>query len=634
MKVEVTSVSKKNEKLSTAAAAIHVISQEDIRRSGVTSVPEALRLAPGINVAKIDGTKWAISARGLNGRFSAALLVLVDGREVYNPVFSGVLWDTVDLMLEDIARIEVIRGPGAALWGSNAVNGVINIITKSAWDTQGGRLAAYGGNIEASGAFHYGGEIGDQGRYRIYSKYLHRAASHELSGEKLHDDQDIISGGFRVDVWATPEDAITLDGRYYESQAGETFDNPTLTAPYFDTVIDDEYEKGGHFLGKWSHRYSATSEHLLKVYYNNQNRLFPYMHAMVDTFDLEFQHRFAFMNNHDIVWGLGYRYQYFESEPGLLISFSDDDLNLHTYNAFIQDDITLVDDTLWFIIGTKIEKAFFSDVQFQPSARFVWTPAANQTVWGAISRAVRTPSIIDHNIQFSLPTIPPDTTVPPLPVPIGVSVSGNPDIKPEVLIAYELGYRVLFNRQLSLDLSAFYNDYNDLTTLEAGTLTPRFSDPIPHFVLPIDTTNNLSAESYGLEIDLSWQVMENWRLTGYYSYLKMFLHQHSKESSVSGEAGEGKAPQQQFSLRSSLDFFHQLHWDVWLRYVDGLPTRNVDDYVTLDTRVAWQPVKQLELSVVGQNLLDNGHTEYTAEFVQVTHSIIEPGFYFKVDWQF
>lgn len=632
--VEVTSVSKKSEELSTAAAAIHVITQQDIRRSGVTSIPEALRLAPGLNVAKIDGNKWAISARGLNGRFSAALLVLIDGREVYNPVFSGVLWDTVDLMLEDIDRIEVIRGPGATLWGSNAVNGVINIITQSAYETQGGRLAAYGGNIEASGALRYGGKLGEQGRYRIYAKYLNRAASHQPSGEKMHDDQDIMSGGFRADWQASEADSITLDGRYYGSQAGETFYNPTLTPPYRDIVNADEYENGGHILGKWVHRYSPTSDHLFKAYYNHQDRLFPYMRAVVDTLDLDFQHRFALLNNHDVVWGLGYRYQYFDSEPGLLISFSEDSMKLNTYHAFVQDDVTLIDDTLRFIIGTKIEKPFFSHIQVQPSARLVWTPTVNQTVWGAVSRAVRNPSIIDHDIRFRLPTIPPGTTSPPLPVPIEADVFGNPDIKPETLIAYELGYRILLDQRLSLDVSTFYNDYDHLTTLQADALIPRLDDPVPHYILPTVTTNNLSAESYGVELDASWQLAENWRITGYYTYFKMHLHQKAGAINVSGEAGEGKVPQQQFSIRSSLDLLEQIHWDLWLRYVDALPTRNVDAYTTLDTRIAWSPNKQLELSFVGQNLLDSGHVEYTAEFVSVTHSTIEPGFYFKVDWRF
>lgn len=630
--VEVTSVSKKLEKLADTAAAIHVITQEDIRRSGVTSVPEALRLAPGINVARIDANKWAISARGLNGRFSAALLVLIDGREVYNPVFSGVLWDSVDLMMEDIERIEVIRGPGATLWGTNAVNGVINIITKTTQETLGGRLATYGGNAEASGALRYGGKIDDNTQYRAYVKYLHRSASRDINGNRLHDDQDIISGGMKMEINVTEHDNIILDGRYYESQSGQDFQNPTLVPPYFHTVIDDEHEVGGHFMAKWRHHYSDTSNHLLKVYYNHQNRKFPYMEALVDTLDFDFQHQFNFLDRHDIVWGLGYRYQYFESEPGLLISFSDETLQLHTYNFFIQDDITIIDNKLRLILGTKVEKPFFSDIQVQPSARFVWTPTATQTIWGAISRAARNPSIIDRNIQFRLPTIPPNGEVP---VPTSLTAVGNPDIDSEELIAYELGYRIFFDNRLSLDISAFYNDYDDLTTVELVENSFMFNPGPPPFISgQVITTNNLKAESYGIELDASWQVMDKWRLTGYYSFIRMFFHQQSGMVNVSGEGGEDKVPEHQFSLRSSMDFSEQLHWDLWVRYVDALPNRNVTDYTTLDTRVAWRPLKNLELSVVGQNLIDSGHTEYTSEFVIVTNSVIERSFYVKVDWEF
>ncbi len=635
--VEVTSVSKKLEKLSGTAAAIHVITQEDIRRSGVTSVPEALRLAPGINVARIDANKWAISARGLNGRFSAALLVLVDGREVYNPVFSGVLWDSVDLMMEDIDRIEVIRGPGATLWGSNAVNGVINIITKSTQDTQGGRLAAYGGNAEASGALRYGGKIDDSTQYRVYAKYLHRSASRDIDGNRLNDDQDIISGGIKMDINITDNDNIILDGRYYESQAGQTFGNPTLISPYVQTIIQDENEVGGHFMAKWRHHYSDTSNHLLKVYYNHQNREFPYMSALVDTFDFDFQHRFNFMERHDVVWGIGYRYQYFKSEPGLLISFSEDSLNLHNYNFFVQDDITLIDNQLRLILGTKVEKPFFSDVQVQPSARFVWTPTESQTVWGAISRAVRNPSIIDRHIQYRLPTIPPHNQDPlnPYPVPVSLTAVGNPDVGSEELIAYELGYRIFFDQRVSIDVSAFYFDYDDLTTVESVPGSEALNPGPPPFISgEVQTTNNLNAESYGIELDASWQVMENWRLSGYYSFIRMFFHQNSGEIAVSGEGGEDKVPQHQFSLRSSMDFSEQLHWDLWVRYVDALPNRNVTDYTTLDTRVAWRPLQNLELSVVGQNLIDSGHSEYTTEFVAVTNSVIERSFYVKADWEF
>jgi iron complex outermembrane receptor protein len=271
----------------------------------------------------------------------------------------------------------------------------------------------------------------------------------------------------------------------------------------------------------------------------------------------------------------------------------------------------------------------------QPSARFVWTPSNKQTIWGAVSRAVRNPSIIDRNIEFRLPTVAPNSSNPanPFPIPISLQATGNPNVKSEKLIAYELGYRIFFDNSVSLDISAFYNDYDDLTTVEevSSALDP---GPPPHISGQVITTNNLTAESYGIELDASWQVMDQWRLSGYYSFIRMFFHQNSLATNVSGEGGEEKVPQHQFSLRSSMDFSEQLHWDLWLRYVDALPNRNVTDYTTLDTRVAWRPLEQLELSVVGQNLIDSGHSEYTTEFVKVTNSVIERSFYFKVDWEF
>lgn len=630
--VEITSVSKKPQKLSSAAAAIHVITQEDISRSGVTSIPEALRLAPGITVARQSSDIWAISSRGLDGRYSTTLLVVIDGREVYNPVSNGVLWDTVDLMLEDIERIEVIRGPGSTLWGMNAVNGVINIITKSASDTVGGKLAAYGGNIEASGALRYGVEVDDHSEFRVYAKYLNRAANVNPSGISTHDDQDIISGGFRAELQLTPNDQLMFDGRYYESQSGVSIASPTLTPPYSEPLIGNENEVGGHFLSKWSHRYSDTSSHFLKIYYNLQDRVFPFMDARVDTVDIDFQHQFSFWDRHSVIWGLGYRYQYFQSKPGSLVNFIPEKQNLNTYNFFIHDDISLIQDELRLIIGTKVEKAFFTDVQLLPSIRMAWTPTSNQTLWGAISRAVRNPSVINRSIQSVLSTIPPGPASMS-PIPISPALSGNPDIKPEELIAYELGYRIFLWDQVSLDISGFYNDYDNLTTAQVNG-PPQFMVPPPHLELPLQITNGLKGETYGVEIDAAWQVLENWRLTGYYSFIQMHLDISPYPGDPMMQSSSDDVSRQQFSIRSSFDFLSEFHWDLWLRYVDQLPSRLVGDYTTLDTRLAWRPVKDLEFSIVGQNLIDSGHIEFTSEFVQVDHSTIERSFYFKVDWDF
>lgn len=633
MNIQVMSVAKKYTPLSRTAAAIHVITQEDIRRSGVVSIPEALRLAPGVNVARIDANKWAISVRGFNERYSDKLLVLIDGREVYHPAFSGVLWDTRDLMLEDLDRIEVVRGPGATLWGSNAVNGVINVISKSSADTQGGRLITYAGSENNQVALRYGGEINEDAHYRIYAKYLERDSGARTEGEgQERDGQNMTGGGFRVDWQRGINNRLTLDGRYYNSSAGLTYHNPTLDPPlYYDAVVTDETERGGHISMDWKHTYSDASEHNLKVYYQHENRQMPYFDGETDNFHIEFNHHLQLFENHDIVWGAGYRYYNFETTPGLSFIFTPDDRHLHTYNVFIQDEIELVDDRFWLTLGSKLESTYFSGFNAQPSVRLLWTPDKKQTVWFAVSKALRTPAIRENDLTLYLRTEPGF-------VPGAIYATSNRELEPESLIAYEFGYRVKVNSGISVDITGFYNKYRELVIYgeNVGVDYSGLMSPQPHYSLMVPPTNNMDAETYGVELAGNWQVSKEWRLYGSYSYLKMNLHDNSIYNMFLNEFPEELSPQQQFLIRSSYNLTKNTSLDFWLRYVDELPQMyaHIDRYVELDVRLSWCPIDSLELSLVGKNLLGGSHAEFYNQEVDTENSAVERSVYLKLDWSF
>ncbi|MDB6121346.1 MAG: ligand-gated TonB-dependent outer rane channel [Pedosphaera sp.] len=629
------------EKLSQSAAAVSVITEEDIRRSGATSIPEALRLVPGLDVARVDSHQWAISARGFNDVFANKLLVLQDGRSLYTPLFSGVFWDVQDTLMEDIDHIEVIRGPGAAVWGANAVNGVINIITKNAKDTQGILITGGGGTEERGfGGFRYGGQLGQDVYFRVYAKYFNRDDSAFPNGSDARDAWQMGQGGFRID-WDTLErtqNLLTLQGDIYGGRASQIFNtyDPSNPPSYARTVQQDFRLGGGNLLGRWTHEFSDTSELKLQMYYDRTERNTVIFMENQDTYDLDLKHHFELGERNVVLWGAGYRIVADKIGNSASISLNPDNRRTQLFSAFVQDEITLVEKRLKLTLGAKFEHNDFTGFEFQPSGRLLWTPHDQHTLWASISRAVRTPSRAEEDVKLSN-VIPPGGLFPGSPTAVS-TIYGNEQFKSEVLIAYELGYRVQPHANLSIDLTTFYNDYDDLRSVEFGpspTQPLTAPPPPPGLFIPFHGDNKLYGETYGAELAATWQVTKRWRLTPAYTLLEMQLHRQPGSTDTTSEADEGRSPQQQFSLRSSLDLPQGFSVDATLRYVDRLPTLRISSYVELDVRLGWHSKNNnLEVAIVGQNLLAEQHAEFAPSFINTQQTEVQRGVYGKVTMRF
>lgn len=635
--VEIISASKRPEIVADVAAAVYVITQEQIRRSGATSIPEALRLAPGVHVARISATEWAINIRGLNNQFAENLLVLMDGRSVYTHVFSGVFWDVQDTVMEDIERIEVIRGPGAALWGANAVNGVINIITKNAKETKGGQAVALAGSEEQLASLRYGATLGRQTHYRAYGKFFNRGELGTVGGSSAGTDgnpqssDDWRSGraGFRLDV--APENnlptagsnAFALQGEAYSNRYDKEFERRSIlfpTAPSGqDRQRDDSEALGFHLLGRWQHTLSKDSETALQFYFDHAEKDYDPASGTVNTADLDFQHRLNLAKYHDIVWGLQYRFisDGFRNSPNF--TMDPQDLNQNLWSAFIQDQIRLAPDLLTLTLGSKFEHNEFTGLEIQPSLRLMYTPYQRLSLWAAVSRAVRIPSRLElhgrTSDQLLLPAVQPD-------VPVLVNTQGNADLDSEKLIAYEFGLRLNPARSLWFDVALFYNDYDELIGLEQISAAP------PNGPYDLAYANNATGRAYGMEVAADWQVMLNWILGASYTYLNTQIDKNLVvDPNIAEIVSKGSNPRNLFTIRSNLDVTPQIDFDIWLRFVGSLPERDIDRYTVVDARLAWRPFPKLELALVGQNLLEEGHAEFST--LEVQRSV-----YAKIDWHF
>lgn len=575
---EVTSVSKRPEKFSEAASAVQVITQEDIHRSGATSLPEALRLASNLEVAQVDSRQWAISARGFNSTTSNKLLVLIDGRAVYTPLYAGVFWDVQDTLLEDIDRIEVISGPGGTLWGANAVNGVINVITKSAKETPGVLISGGGGSeLRGFGGFRYGGALATNIHYRVYGKYFDRDGAVFANGRDATNQWNMGQGGFRVDWDASEANLLTAQGDFYKGAIAQP-------------NTDDVSVEGSNVLGRWTRAFSEDSSLKLQLYYDRTRRLIPRTFAEdLDTYDLDLQHRFPLGERHDLLWGLGYRLMDDDVGNSAALAFLPARVTRQLFSGFLQDEITLVPDRLRLMLGSKIEHNDYTGFEFQPSARLAWTINSRQTLWTAISRAVRSPSRIDREL-FS-PGVPP------------YLIQGGPDFTSEELLAYELGYRIQPHSRLALSAAAFFHDYAGLRSLERVA---------PPSAFPIVIANGLNGESYGAELTADYRPTEWWRLRAGYTHLQIQIRPEPGSTDTARGSGEARDPNHLFSIRSSMDLPGRLALDAGLRYVSHIANQSVPAYTELDARLAWKATRNLELSVVGQNLLHPRHAEFGA----------------------
>ena len=595
LEVEVTSAAKRPQALTETAATVSVITGEEIRRSGARSLPEALRLAPGINVARFDSRTWAISARGFNATTANKMLVLIDGRSVYTPLFSGVFWDVQNPLLEDVERIEVVRGPGATLWGANAVNGVINVITRDAASTQGDLAVLAGGDRQrAFAAYRHGGAIrGDQarGRYRTYVEYDYRDGLVNAGGDDLDDPLRIAQAGFRADLEAGAGD-LTLQGDVYGGRIG----HPTF---------DDTDVSGGNLLGQWSRHLGTGSDLVLRGYYDHTFRDVPtQFRERRHTLDLELQHRWQ-RGRHDLLWGAGWRGSRDKVGTTPLIAWDPSHETITVGNLFAQDELRLTE--RWrVLLGLRVEDQSTMDAQLLPALTLAWQLSPERLLWAGAARAVRAPTRIDRDIR-----------IPGTGTPI---VVGNKDFQEEEVVAYELGWRMAATTAAILEAVAFYNDYDQLRTQE----------PTPPFGIPIVLGNGGRARVRGFGLNGSWQALERLRVQGAVTWLSERFRVDPGSRDQTGGAAEANDPDYHWSLRADLALPQDVELSASLRHVAELPSPQVPAYTELDLRLGWRRPGGWEVALVGQNLLDSHHPEFGPA---LTREEVPRGVYAQVTWR-
>ncbi len=628
MNVEVTSVSRKEQTLSKTGAAVFVVTQDDIRRSGAANIPDVLRMVPGVTVARIDANAWAITIRGFNSRYSDKILVLIDGRSVYSPGFSGVYWDQIDVPLEDIERIEVIRGPGGTVWGANAMNGVINIITLSSKATQGGLVVAEAGSQESGGLVQYGGKAGANGTYSVFDKYSLADSSINPAGGTAADGSHAFHAGFRLDLAPSPLDSVMIQGDLFKSAAGQTLTQILSNdLPVVATFNDPVTVGSGGLQARWLHTLQNGSDTSLNVYYNHVNRLDQGVDENSDTFDFDFQHHIRLNSRNDLVWGLGYRVTGDNLTSGYAVRFSPAQRTDRLYSAFAQDEITLAR-SVWLTIGSKLEHNSYTGFEYEPSAQLVWAPNARQTIWLSASQAIRQPSRQDTDLQY-------DAAI----VPLGgasfgvVEAIGNQSVNVEQLRDYEAGYRAQITKRFSLDAAAFRSYYSNLESSDPAA--PYFVDtPVPpHLVFPLILSNGASARTYGGEVFATWNVTSRWRLSPGYSLIHMNVMQDPLSQSVAGTGVPGNTPSHQIQLRSALRLRPSMDLDTSLYFVGHVSDDQTPGYTRLDVQFRWRVLESVEISLAGQNLLTPHHAEFGnaigIDYTQVQRSILG-----KITWRF
>ena len=596
MDIEVTSVSKEPEKLSDAASAIQVVTNDEIERSGASSIPEALELAGNLDIAQKNSHDWAISARGFNTALGNKLLVLMDGRSVYTPLYSGVFWDVQDYLLEDIDRIEVISGPGGTLWGANAVNGVINVTTKSAKDTQGLYAEAGGGSeLEGFAAVRYGGKLGDDTYYRVYAKHFDRADEVFTSGARAPDSWNQTQAGFRVDAGGPPQGSLTLQGDLYGGSEGIATGGTAKV-------------RGDNILGRWSSEFPDGSSMSLQAYYDHTYLSDPVpaftlgsrvvalsgiLTDALDTYDLDFQYHLSAGGGNRVVWGLGYRFTHDVLTNAPALAFLPPNLDQNLFSAFAQDEVLLARD-LSLIFGTKVEHNDYTGTELEPNVRLRYNLPGKQMLWAAVSRAVRTPSRIDRDLSEAAP-------------PNLVVLRGSPDFESETVVAYEVGYRAQIGPRATTSVSAFYNDYDDV----------RSTSYTPATILPFYFANNLEGDTRGFELSGNYQAMDWWQLGAAYDLLKENLGVKPGKTDINDALNETSDPSTSSRCARQWTCRATSRWTPscagWTPYHNNRrrgPVSGTVPAISTSTR-AWDGARlKPRISFVRQNLLHGHHPEY------------------------
>jgi iron complex outermembrane recepter protein len=622
----VSTVARQESTVGKSPAAVYVITNEMIRQSGAKTIPDVLRMAPGVDVAQIDSNTWAISIRGFNMRFANQLLVQIDGRQVYTPTYGGVFWDVQDLLLEDVDRIEVIRGPGSAMWGSNAVNGIINIITKNSKNTQGSYFESGVGTEQRDySSLRYGGSNGDDLHYRVYGKWFERGPEFNPDG-LAYDQWRQGRGGFRTDWNASDEDTFTLQGDCYNGYSGDQSVLPQFSAPFYDIQHGDTHVTGENVLLRWQKVIDEKTDYALWMYYDRAYRQSIQYGYGEDrqTFDVDFQHRMPIGDRQELIWGFGYRNTSDATQSSEFVSLVPPHRSDYYISYFVQDQITL-EEKHWFLtLGCRFEHNDYINFDYQPTVRLLWTPDDRHSIWGAVSRAVRTPTYAESNIRItSAPYVVNDTPYYPM-------LLGNPDLQAEESIAYELGYRTQATERFSWDLAIFLQDYRQcITFVPAGLPEPA---PVGYY-LPQTFINEMTGKSYGFELASDYTVTPRWKLRGSYSFLVLDLA-HVPDTDTA-EVQEGQSPRNQYYVSSNWDLGNRWELNVIGRYVDSLPSINVPSYFVGDVRLAWRASKNLEWSVVGRNLLaGTAHPEFSTDpLLGTVRTEVEQEVYTQLSWR-
>lgn len=622
MNVQVSSVSRHQEELRGSAAAIYVITQEDIRRSGMTDLAELLRTVPGLNVARINGSTWAVSARGFNAQYATKLLVLVDGRTVYDPTFSGVFWHLQNMVLEDIERIEVIRGPGATMWGANAVNGVISIQTKSAADTRGGLVVAdIGSGRPGEGAFRFGKAVGKTASYRVYGRQTTRSSLETSSGADGQDSWNLTNMGFRFDWKASKSDSFTFEGEAHRGVRGSRQNVLTSLTPLTYNTAGLLGDRGEYVRAQWNHTFSADSELTLKFYVNRFHYL-GYGEKKLQSVDVDLQHNFRIGRNQNFTWGFGRRGTNDEFPETLAFGATPSTADTDLTSAFAQDEVQLFQDRLHIIVGSKFEHSTLTGYDAQPSVRVAWIPGARHAFWASAAHAVHTASRVERGMHVNVGSFDAGQM-------FGlVELLGQKNTRSEGLMAYETGYRYQVNRRFWTDIAGFYNVYDHLSVVEpdAPVFTPA---PTPHLVLPLYFQNDAKGKTYGFEAVGNYKVTDTWTLRGSYSLLRMNLQ--GRAGSTAADDMEGQSPRHQVYASSLLTLPKSFELSAHAYFVGALRSYHVPSYTRLDAGITWKGLEHLELGLTGQNLLGS-HLEFGEN--PSPASTVQRSIFARIAWRF
>jgi iron complex outermembrane recepter protein len=628
MEIEVTLATRRPQKLARSAAAITVVTRDELHRAGVRTLPDALRLVPGVQVAQIDGGKWIVTARGFAGLFANKLLVLIDGRSIYSPLFSGVFWESQDVLMDDLDRIEVIRGPGGTLWGANAVNGIINIVTRHAAESTGSFVEVGGGGERQFVGLRHGVAF-DKGHVRAYAKHFDRARSAASTTAPVRDDWRMTRAGFRADMKLNRRDELTVTGNAFGGTTGEslTFVSEPPPAPYGRVYFDAEVA-GADIGARAQRRWHAESTTEVRLFYDIYDRSMEVLDGRVHNADFQMQHQ-GLIGGHRLVTGAAYRRTWDDVAGSYAAWFTPQRRTTHLFSGFVHDEIDLVSDRLRLSMGAKLEHNSFTGFEWQPNIRLWYAPKAQHGAWLAVSRPLRTPSRGDDDLNAFLTQLPADSLFAGAPTTL-VLVDNNRRFQTERMVAFDGGYRAGVGPVFA-DLSVFYNRYANLLTQEPQ-LPYSVAGETPYLVLPLVTQNKADAQAVGVEAAMDWRVTGIWQMRAVYSYLALDVELDEDSRDTITESYEDGSPRHQLSLRSLADA------GVWSlaatgRWVDDLNRLGIDAYLTMDTRVSRRFGNDFELALTGRNLLQNQHREAISATIGAAPTAVEREAFVSLTWR-